>query len=105
MGIIKLCATQGRVKKREGGFMKHTEPVQTLSAPFEQKQTRIPQRMCIACRVRKDKKGLLRLVKADEGSWMLDVKKNIQKRGIYLCPTIECKQKAKKNKQYSTIEL
>ena len=36
---------------------------------------KIPQRMCIACKTHKDKKDLIRVVKAQDGSISLDFTK------------------------------
>jgi len=85
--------------------MKSKAKPEKLPPPFEQKQPRKPMRMCVACRVRKEKKDLIRIAKNDQGIWSIDSTKTMQRRGAYVCPLEACKMKAKKNKQYSTIDL
>ncbi len=58
----------------------------------------VPQRMCIACRVMKDKKDLFRIVKNKEGSINLDCTFKAQGRGAYICKDIECINKCIKSK-------
>ena len=58
---------------------------------------KIPQRQCVGCRMMKNKKELIRILKTDEGIIIDDTgKKN--GRGAYLCISKECLQKARKNK-------
>ena len=53
------------------------------------KPRHIPQRSCIACREKKDKRGLVRLV---YNSTIVEIDPNGKKpgRGAYLCPKYEC---------------
>ena len=58
---------------------------------------KIPQRQCVGCRMMKNKKELIRILKTDEGIIIDDTgKKN--GRGAYICPESECLQKAIKCK-------
>ena len=58
---------------------------------------KIPQRQCVGCRMMKNKKELIRILKTDEGIIIDDTgKKN--GRGAYICPESECMQKAIKCK-------
>ena len=58
---------------------------------------KIPQRQCVGCRMMKNKKELIRVLKTDEGIIIDDTgKKN--GRGAYICPGSECLQKAIKCK-------
>ena len=64
------------------------------------KTKKIPLRMCIACRQGKQKKELLRVVAAD-GELVVDETGKAQGRGAYICPTIECLDKARKSKAFN----
>lgn len=62
------------------------------------KTKKIPQRKCIACQERGDKKGLIRIVKNKEGQIFLDPTGRANGRGAYVCATQECLTKAIKSK-------
>ncbi|MCK9221569.1 MAG: YlxR family protein [Limnochordia bacterium] len=53
-------------------------------------KTRIPQRTCIACRMTKDKRSLVRIVRTPEGEVLMDLTGKRSGRGAYICPTEEC---------------
>jgi len=55
-----------------------------------------PQRMCAACREMKDKRQLLRIVRAVDGMLYLDFTGKKSGRGAYLCRSEECLKKARK---------
>jgi uncharacterized protein len=55
--------------------------------------------MCIACRESKPKKELVRVV-ADEGALSADETGKAHGRGAYICPDVECLEKAKKTKAF-----
>ena len=58
---------------------------------------KIPQRQCVGCRMMKNKKELIRILKTDEGIIIDDTgKKN--GRGAYICPNEKCLKKAIENK-------
>ena len=58
---------------------------------------KIPQRQCVGCRMMKNKKELIRILKTDEGIIIDDTgKKN--GRGEYICPNAQCLKKAIENK-------
>lgn len=59
-------------------------------------QKKIPQRQCMGCRERKDKKALIRVVRCTDGTVMLDFSGKLNGRGAYLCPDPECLKKAQK---------
>lgn len=65
------------------------------------KTRKIPVRMCIACREGKPKRDLIRVVKNKEGQVSVDITGKAQGRGAYLCPSLECLDKAKKTKALS----
>jgi predicted RNA-binding protein YlxR (DUF448 family) len=49
-----------------------------------------PQRTCIACRQIKEKKTLIRLVRAGKGVAEIDISGKKPGRGAYLCPKKTC---------------
>ena len=51
---------------------------------------RVPQRTCVACRVVKDKRELVRLVRVPDGDVEVDDEGKIAGRGAYLCRVEEC---------------
>ena len=59
---------------------------------------KIPQRMCIACKVHKDKKELIRVVRSQDGQISLDFTGKKAGRGAYICNDINCINKMVKNK-------
>ena len=56
-----------------------------------------PVRSCSVCKARSDKKDLIRLVKSPDGKIFIDYAKKLPGRGAYICPDIECVEKAKKS--------
>ena len=63
-----------------------------------QKPRKIPQRMCVGCREKRDKKDLLRVVRTPEGQLVLDATGKKSGRGAYVCPDPECLKKARKSR-------
>ena len=61
-------------------------------------QKKIPQRQCMGCRERMDKKALIRVVRTPEGNVQLDFSGKLNGRGAYICPKAECLKKAQKAK-------
>ena len=61
-------------------------------------QKKIPMRQCLGCREMKSKKELIRVVRSPEGTLSLDFRGKAPGRGAYVCPSIECLKKARKNK-------
>ena len=59
----------------------------------------IPQRTCIGCNEKKDKKELIRVVKDNENNISIDKTGKANGRGAYICDNIECLEKAIKNKK------
>ncbi|MFR1615911.1 MAG: RNase P modulator RnpM [Dysosmobacter welbionis] len=62
------------------------------------KVKKIPQRQCVGCREMKDKKALLRVVKAPDGTVSLDFGGKKPGRGAYVCHDLACLQKARKTR-------
>ncbi len=61
-------------------------------------QRKIPQRQCMGCRERKEKRELIRVVRSPEGELSLDFRGKAPGRGAYLCPNAVCLQKAIRSK-------
>ena len=61
-------------------------------------QKKIPQRQCMGCRERMDKRQLIRVVRTPEGHVQLDFSGKLSGRGAYICPKAECLKKAQKSK-------
>ena len=61
-------------------------------------QKKIPQRQCMGCRERMDKRSLIRVVRTPDGSVCLDFSGKMAGRGAYICPKAECLKKAQKSK-------
>ena len=59
---------------------------------------KIPQRQCIGCGEMKNKKEMMRVLKTGEGEILLDTTGRKNGRGAYLCYSLECLEKARKNK-------
>ena len=61
-------------------------------------QKKIPQRQCMGCRERKEKRQLIRVVRGTDGNVSLDFGGKMNGRGAYLCPNPECLKKAIRSK-------
>jgi predicted RNA-binding protein YlxR (DUF448 family) len=61
-------------------------------------QKKIPQRQCMGCRERKEKRQLIRVVRRTDGIVSLDFGGKMNGRGAYLCPDPECLKKAIRSK-------
>ena len=61
-------------------------------------QKKIPQRQCMGCRERKEKRQLIRVVRKTDGTVSLDFSGKVSGRGAYLCPDPACLAKAQKSK-------
>jgi predicted RNA-binding protein YlxR (DUF448 family) len=62
-----------------------------------------PQRQCIGCKRVFPKKELLRFVKGQSGSIVIDRKKILPGRGVYLCPDENCFSRARKGKVFQKM--
>ncbi len=62
------------------------------------KVKKIPQRQCVGCRIMKDKKSLLRVVRSPEGEVGLDFVGKKPGRGAYICRDPECLRKARRSR-------
>ena len=61
-------------------------------------QKKIPQRQCMGCRERKNKRELIRVVRCTDGTVNLDFSGKMNGRGAYICPDPECLKKALRSK-------
>ena len=59
---------------------------------------KIPQRQCLGCRERKEKRELIRVVRAPDGGVSLDFRGKAPGRGAYICPDMACLKKAIRSK-------
>ena len=59
---------------------------------------KIPMRMCVACRMMQPKNTLLRVVRTEDGSAVIDRTGKRNGRGAYLCAKKECLEKALKTR-------
>lgn len=67
---------------------------------------KMPQRTCIGCNEKKDKKDFIRIVKNKENEIQIDRTGKMPGRGAYLCDNIECLNKAIKTKRLErTFEM
>ncbi len=62
------------------------------------KKRKIPQRMCVGCQKKTDKKNLIRVVKTPEGEVLIDSTGKKSGRGAYLCCNVDCFSQAIKSK-------
>ncbi len=61
-------------------------------------QKKIPQRQCMGCRERKNKRELIRVVRGTDGNVTLDFGGKAPGRGAYICPDPECLKRALRSK-------
>lgn len=62
------------------------------------KPKKIPMRRCVGCMESKPKKELIRIVSTPEEQLKIDPTGKANGRGVYLCPNLQCLEKAKKKK-------
>ncbi|BAF59448.1 MAG: YlxR family protein [Pelotomaculum sp.] len=60
---------------------------------------KIPQRMCVGCQEMKPKRQLIRIVRTPEEKIEIDPTGKRSGRGAYICPEMECFNKAIKGKR------
>ena len=61
-------------------------------------QKKITQRQSMGCRERKEKRELIRVVRAPDGGVSLDFRGKAPGRGAYICPDMACLKKALRSK-------
>lgn len=66
----------------------------------------MPQRTCIGCNIKKDKRDLIRIVKNKSNEINIDKSGKLEGRGAYICDNINCLEKAIKSKRLErTFEM
>lgn len=65
------------------------------------KAKKVPMRTCVGCGEQKTKKELIRVVKNNEDHVFIDFKGKANGRGAYICPKVECLEKAEKRDSLS----
>ncbi|MBR2906893.1 MAG: YlxR family protein [Clostridia bacterium] len=68
---------------------------------MEQKKRKIPERQCLGCNKHAPKSELLRVVRDPDGNVSLDFKGRKPGRGAYICKSVECLRKVRKNRRIS----
>ncbi len=64
---------------------------------------RQPQRTCMGCNEKKDKKDLIRIVKNKQKEINIDKTGKSEGRGAYICDNIDCLEKAIKTKRIERV--
>ncbi|MBR6477599.1 MAG: YlxR family protein [Lachnospiraceae bacterium] len=59
---------------------------------------KLPLRQCVGCGEMKSKKEMMRVLKSEDAPICLDLTGKKNGRGAYLCKSMTCLQKARKNK-------
>ena len=59
---------------------------------------KVPMRQCIGCQEMKSKKEMMRVLRTTENEIVLDTTGRKNGRGAYVCCSMECFEKAAKNK-------
>lgn len=62
-----------------------------------------PQRTCMGCNAKKDKKDLIRIVKNKSGQITIDKTGKLEGRGAYICDNKDCLEKIIKNKRLERV--
>ena len=68
-----------------------------------QQPKKIPQRQCVGCREKKEKRELIRVVKSPEGVVSLDFRGKKPGRGAYVCPSADCLKRARKTRALERV--
>ena len=64
---------------------------------------KVPQRTCMGCNLKRDKKDLIRIVKNKENEIIIDKTGKQEGRGAYICNNIECFEKVIKSKRIEKV--
>ncbi|MEI3435727.1 MAG: YlxR family protein [Clostridia bacterium] len=62
-----------------------------------------PQRTCMGCNQKKDKKELIRIVKNKDNEISIDKTGKKEGRGAYICDDVKCLEKLQKNKRLERV--
>ena len=60
---------------------------------------KVPQRTCMGCQAKKEKRELVRIVRSPEGEISVDMTGKKPGRGAYIWPDLECLNKVVKSKR------
>lgn len=60
---------------------------------------KIPQRTCMGCQMKRDKRELVRIVRSPEGEIAVDLTGKKPGRGAYICPDLACLEKVIKSRR------
>lgn len=64
---------------------------------------RQPQRTCMGCNEKKDKKDFIRIVKNKQNQISIDKTSKLEGRGAYICDDIKCLEKVIKSKRLEKV--
>ena len=64
---------------------------------------KLPQRTCMGCNEKKNKKDLIRIVKNKNGEISIDKTGKQEGRGAYICDKVECLDKVIKSKRLEKV--
>ena len=62
-----------------------------------------PQRTCMGCNEKKDKKDLIRIVKSKDNEISIDRTGKKEGRGAYICDDVNCLEKVIKSKRLERV--
>ena len=62
-----------------------------------------PQRTCMGCNQKKDKKELIRIVKNKDNEISIDKTGKKEGRGSYICDDVKCLEKLQKSKRLERV--
>ena len=65
--------------------------------------SKLPERTCMGCNIKKPKKEFIRIVKNKEGEINIDRTGKMPGRGAYICDNIECLEKLIKSKRLERV--
>ena len=63
-------------------------------------QKKLPERMCLGCQQLHVKRDLIRIVRSPEGEFSIDLTGKKSGRGAYICNSVECFDKAVKERRF-----
>ena len=63
----------------------------------------VPQRTCMGCNSKKDKKELIRIVKNNKNEIIIDKTGKQEGRVAYICNNAECLERVKKSKRLEKV--
>lgn len=61
---------------------------------------KVPERTCVGCGQKKEKRDLIRIVHEPDGTFSVDPTGRKNGRGAYICKNLECLEKAQKKKTF-----